>query len=176
MFINKILKTLSYYNPILIFRKPILINAVFIGFALHSKQLYNLKFSTKGCISIYINDVKISNKASIQCSGYKTTSFIKVKLKGILFSNIFHIPINVAELKTDFKFLQAANKIIKPISFNYENTSTSLSPKFSDMIIAKSLRIKKEYNFNNRPLNRILSNPSIQNKLYQLSSIKANQL
>lgn len=58
------------------------------------KDFYRLILVSKGIIRIYINDIKVPKKKSYVCGLYKDSNTIKIKIKGLLNSKTFFLPVN----------------------------------------------------------------------------------
>src|SRR5690606_23072445 len=55
------------------------------------KTLYRLILNHKGCIRIYINDVKVKKRSSYVCSQYKNSKSLKIKVRGLFSSKTLFI-------------------------------------------------------------------------------------
>src|SRR5690554_1804431 len=48
------------------------------------ETLYRLMLSSKGCLRIYINGIKVPRRTSYVCGSYKDSDTIKIRIFGVL--------------------------------------------------------------------------------------------
>lgn len=141
-------------------------------FTSSEKILYRLIISYKGCIRIYINDVKVPKKNSYVCTQYENTNSIKIRIRGLFNSKTIFIPLDSSShfdsLILNFPAVNKAKILInKEIKYKAIKRYRLLEPNN-----IRAYKCKKKLLHNNAlSLLKINKNYSIKRKHHQLNNL-----
>ena len=136
------------------------------------QTLYRLILSYEGCLSIYVNDIKVPKRNSYVCTQYKDVNSIKIRVTGLFNSKTTFIPLDTpSHFDSLFLNLPVVNKakILKNKEIKYRalngyrilETSNIRAYKCNSQLLNKNvlnhLKINKNY--------------SLTRKQYQLNNI-----